>query len=279
MRVVEDELKKIKTEILDNGLPIWEDLSLFQRHPPDERLDNNYFSTAYDKALEALKKLDSRNYTIYALGEILEDKFTGLSPDDDGDIPLLEKKNTMPNVLFPIFEKFANVDEGDEKFVVEENNILLSKDGSPGVVSYVSKVFIDAMRGDVFGFENVAIAIHVYKIELKEEYEKYAPFIGAFMNSRLGQALVRRFISGSVSPTIRADDVDRMIIVIPKQDSLVEEAKSRLDELQRQAIAYSAYVSYSNELIIKVFGESPKIPKLPINWMPGGKRDPHGYDK
>jgi len=275
---LENELKRIKTKILSDKLPIWEDYSPFQEHMPDERLDNNYFSVAYDKALEALETLDSNKYSIHMIGEIMQDRFTGLSPQKDGDTPLIEKTNVMSNVILPIFEKFATVENGKEKFIIEKDDLLLSKDGSPGVASAISEGLLNILR-DEFGIEKVAIATHVYKIQLKEEYKKYAPFIGAFMNSKLGQALVRRFISGSVSPTIRRDDVDKIIIVIPKENNLVNETRLKLAELQRQAIAYSRYVQYSNELVAKMFDKTPEIPKLPINWMPGGKRDPHGYDK
>lgn len=280
--IIDEELRKIKTTVIDAKLPIWEDLSFFQEQEADGRLDNNYFSASYEKALELLNDLDGDKYDVKTLGSIRKDYFTGLEPtnvepDEEGAIPLIEGTNVMPNVILPSFEKFTKI-EDDGKHVIVEDDILLTKDGSPGVVSAVSAELVGALKEE-FGYERTAIATHVYKIELKEAYGKYSPLIGTFLNSKLGQALIRRYVSGSVSPTIRRDDVERILVVIPKDEVMVDDARKKLATLQRQAIDYSRYVESSNELVTKMFGRKVELPKLPVNWMPGGKRDPHGYDK
>jgi len=285
LTVVDEELRRIKTKILNHDLPVWEDYSLLQEPPLEERLDNHYYSVAYEKALLELKKLDSADYEPKCLEVMVAAYFTGLEPKEEGDIPLIEKANVMPNVVLPSFEKFGTIEDDNPRMqqrnmkrVVQADDLLLSKDGSPGVVSAVTEGLIEELR-DKLDYEQAAVATHVYRIVLNEEHRKYAPFIGAFMNSKLGQALVRRYVSGSVSPTIRRNDVGRILVVVPKDDTLADEMREKLAELQRQAVAYSMNVGLSNDLVSQMFGFMPDIPRLPINWMPGAKRDPHGYDK
>lgn len=71
----------------------------------------------------------------------------------------------------------------------------------------ISDGLIEALKEEL-GYEQVAVATHVYRIILKEDFKRYAPFIGTFMNSKLGQALIRRYVSGSVTPTIRSTDAE-----------------------------------------------------------------------
>lgn len=268
MGIVEKELKRIKTTLLYGNLPIWEDYSLLQSHPLDERLDNHYFSVAYEKALLELVKLDPDRYEVTTIGSIITDIFTGLAPQDEGVTPLIEGPNMMPNVILPSFEKFHSLDEGEEKNIIQVNDILLSKDGYPGVVCAISDGLIKALREEL-EYEEVAVATHVYRIILKERVKKYAPFIGAFMNSKLGQALVRRYVSGSVTPTIRAIDATKIIVAVPKDDKLADRIRNTVSRLQQQAIAiaYSKSVTFSNDVITKMFGRSVELPKLPESWL------------
>jgi len=285
---VEDELKKIRVKILDAKLPVWLDSSLMLTQGLDERLDNNYWSASYYSALKTLKALQDRDVVeVKRFSELHSIRITGAAPTEDGDVPLIEGTNIRPNVVYPLFEKFTSVsgDEGQpDNNVVTENDILVTKDGMPAAYCYISKILIDVLR-DEFNHEKVACSSHVYRIKLKEEYSEYAPYIVQVMNSRLGQALTRRFISGSVTPTIRSEDIDNVLVPLPKQeiDAILKKAKQQIEALQSHVMEIMKNVRPSNDLTKVIYDlaslSEPSIPNLPVNWSGGGRRDLHGYYK
>ena len=179
----------------------------------------------------------------------------------------------MPNYIVPIFEKSCDLVEATEKSKrvilgkIQEGDILVVKDGSPGTVAVVTKEFIELTP-------NIMASYHLHIIRLKKEYRKYAHYICAFLNSKVGQALLRRYISGSVSPTIRNDEISGMKVIVPKNDNLAKDTKKAITNLQNSIITVmNKFLEPSKKIETK----NNNLPKLPINWMPGGKRDKHGY--
>ena len=123
-------------------------------------------------------------------------------------------------------------------------------------------------------FKDLTISDNVHAIRLKEENKKFAPFICLYLNSKLGQALLRRNIAGSVTPILNQRDLAD--IPIPEDDEILYKSERLLITLQENFLQYSRFVSPSDRLL-EILGLTESLPKLPVNWMPGGKRDPHGY--
>lgn len=282
--IIKNELTKIKTNNLGDDFPVWEDYSLLQPQNNDERLDNNYFSNTYELALRYLQTLeDSSIVEVKTFDEIILSYTAGTEPEKNGDCPLIEKTNLLPNTILTSFEKFATFDT-NKKFHIKLNDILLSKDGSPGVACCVTQRLLDILQKKL-GYEGGVIGTHVYRIELKTEFQKYASFLTLFLNSKLGQAIVRRYISGSVSPTIGSQTIKRMLICIPIKNSkkLIDDSIQYLNLLQNEIFSTTKRVDYSNDLVKELAKdgnlEPPVISRLQINWNHGGKRDLHGYYK
>jgi hypothetical protein len=108
----------------------------------------------------------------------------------------------------PTFIKFSEEQGPDLK----PGDILLGKDGEPGTFAVITEELLD------FNPE-IAIGGHVYRIRLRDEYIKYAYFLALFLNSKLGQALVRKYIAGGTTPTIRSDDLKKIIVCLPKEEN------------------------------------------------------------
>lgn len=248
--------------LLDSTLPAWSTKGF------DTRMDNNFWSPSYFRAKEMIEAL-SGDYTIKKLGDITDFIDSGVAPSKDGEIPLLEGINIQPNFIFPVISKYTELVEDKKRLLLKKGDLLMVKDGSPSTVAIVT----DAILSE---FGEVVPSYHLYLIRLNNEYVKYAYFVAVFLNSRLGQSIVRRYISGSVSPTIRDGDVDNIEVIIPKKEA-IEEYSRRIEELQQNAILSRAFMSISEELDKSVGVNN--IPKLPINWLPGGKKDKQGYWK
>lgn len=218
MSHVKNELKKIHIKILNSDLPIWEDNSFSLTQPSEERLDNNYWSASYYSSLKQLEKLEERGIIqVMLFSELIDSVISGIEPNEDGDVPLIEGNNIRPNLIYPMFEKFTSVQDDESHFLLNENDIILTKDGMPGAFSYVSAILLKTLKQEN-QYKKISFSSHVYRIKLKKNFKDFAPYVTEIMNSRIGQALTRRFISGSVTPTLRKDDVKSILIPIPKKN-------------------------------------------------------------
>lgn len=277
------ELQMIKTKTLEKSLPIWVDHSLEdnKKIPLEHRFDNNYFACSYFESLNYLKQLmDNKIVEVKYFEDLIFEKFTGIGPNDDGDVPLIDGKKIRPNTVNPVYQKFATIDDSKKKFLINMGEILVTKDGMPGAFAIITESYLNTFK-EVYNFDKVALSTHVYKVILKKDYEQYSSFIVAFMNSRVGQGLVRHFISGSVIPTIGSDDIDKLLIPIPlgKSKKILPSVEEQINKLQHGTNELAKTVSFSNKIINSLFDKTNVSPDLALtcNWMPGGKRDPHGY--
>jgi len=257
-------------KVYDMKLPIW------SIKEDDYRLDNNFFSPSSIKALEMINDMKEKGLIeLEKLKNLIEMQImTGTTPEEEATaIPIIEGINIEPNYVNPVFVKFTSeIEEERSCLKLKESDLLIVKDGSPAAITVVSKPILEK-------FEILLPSHHVYLIRLKEEYKKYAYYIAAFLNSKVGQAILRRYISGSVSPSIRSDELGEVDIVVPKKKEEYERIKEEIESLQKNIISVmDEFLTASNEIEKKI---NPRdvLPKLPINWMPAGKGDKHNYYK
>ena len=111
----------------------------------------------------------------------------------------------------------------------EEGDILIIKDDSPGTVAGVLRPLLR------FFDEYETVGEHDYIIRLKTGHKELASFIAAFLNSEIGQALVRRYITGAIGPSISERHIESLPIVLPP-DEIFKEAKEKLEDLQKTVI-------------------------------------------
>jgi hypothetical protein len=169
----------------------------------------------------------------------------------------------------PVFSKFAAHAAPD----LCPDDLLLSKDGEPGSFAVVTEELL-AYRADLVP------GSHIYRIRLAEAYREHACFIALLLNSRLGQALVRRFIAGGTTPTLRSQDVARIPLCLPTAALAHEScrARQRIRQLQARVIETMSSLDASASLLQALGAQEPGA-RLPINWAGGGRSDPHGYDQ
>ena len=258
--VIKLRTPKGSIEVIDTALPVWITDWL------EDRLDNNYYSPAY---FDVMRLFDENEIETVQLNEWVDRIMPGVQPSEGGDTPVLEGRNLFPNVIMPNVEKYA-VMEGREEKILREFDILVIKDGSPGTISCVLKPLLEFFEGEVTAGE------HIFIVRLREEHVEKGPFITAFLNSRLGQALIRRYITGAISPSINEGAIRELLIPSPT-DELVRKACEELTKLQEWAIELTHSVEVSKRIIKELGLEDRVCASLPINWMPGGKRDAHGY--
>lgn len=251
-------------KIYDKRLPIW---SVEPSEITTDRIDNNYFSPASIKAVGKINQM-RKFYEVKELGKIIDEITSGSGPVSEGDIPLIEASNVYPNYIAPYFEKFGVM---DEDLLLKENDILIVKDGSPSTVAPITKPLIER-------FPKMMPTYHVYRVRLKEKYLRFATAISSYLNSKVGQAILRRYISGGVSTTIRDNELRKILVVIPK-DHEVTEVNKELQKLQKSVLSSLDFLKPS-KITMKEFKLSENdLPALPISYMPGAKRDKQGYFK
>ena len=247
-----------RTNTLEPSLPIW----ISEDGGPDERLDNNYWHPAYKIVENWLNQLD---LPIKTIGELKRRIFVGETPSEDGEIPVIEGRNMKPNCIFPEFQKYTD----NFEIALEDYDLLIVRHGTSGLTAIV----LPCIRHD---FEKLAVSDQIHVVRVKERYKEFTPYICIFLNSAIGQALLRRYIGGSISPTLNRRDLVKIPIPLPTNEELVKLCEEKLTELQESFLQTSKFVEPSWKLIKKL-GLDLDLPKLPINWMPGGKRDPQRY--
>jgi len=251
--------RTLDVHIQNRRLPIWtsQDLSAA------DRMDNNFFAAAYAEACDRLQQLPG--VQLMTLDQLAATIKTGSTGEGD-EIPVIEGLNILPNCIRPRFVKFA---DRQGALLAKKTDLLILKDGSPAVVAAVTQPFLEAC-GDV------AAGTHVYVVSLRDEYGAWAAYISCWLNSTYGQAILRRYIAGSVSPTLRRDDLKEVLVPIPKDETLAGECQQWVEDLQQQLLESSKFM-YPSEQVMKLLGSEPPLPYLPLNWTGGGKHDPHGY--
>lgn len=251
-----------RVEILNRNLPIWVSTDL--NDEPSSRIDNNYFHASFNGVINNINNISSFELRkLMDLGEV----FTGETGEGE-DIPVIEGLNVAPNTIFPIFEKFVG---RENAILINFRDILVVKDGSPGIVAPVTQSFLDQ-------YSEVGVGTHVYVVRLYEEYKPLSAYISCFLNSTYGQALLRRYIAGSVSPTLRKEDLEEIIIPLPRDESIIQECEQWLEDLQRQVLEGTDFIKPSEETI-RILGQVPQLPRLSTNWYSGVGRDPHGFHR
>jgi len=257
-----------RVEILNRTLPIWVSTDLSDT--PNSRIDNNYFSASYPASIEKIRLLPRHNFSVRSLSEMVNEILSGVRGYEEGDIPVLEGIYVMPNCIFPVFEKFTG-DLANGKYFLRVRDLLLTKHGSCGAVGFISSTFLENVPRATAGTE-------VFIVRLKKEFLRYSAYISCFLNSTYGQALLRRYIAGSVSPTLRKEDLEEVIIPIPKDETIIQKCEQWLEDLQRQVTEGTDFIKPS-EVMITTLGRVPRLPRLSTNWYSGVGRDPHGFHR
>ena len=121
---------KVEPRVLDSGLPIW--LSEGDAY----RLDNNFFHpAAYQARRKLIELADSGLGEVKLLHELFaEAPSTGVSPSEEGLLPIYEGGNIRPNSIFPVVSKYAET----AKYELGEGDLLIGKDGEPGIAAVMT---------------------------------------------------------------------------------------------------------------------------------------------
>lgn len=120
---------------------------------------------------------------------------TGVSPTAGGSVGLIEGRNLQANCVIPLFTKLGAVPTD-----LMPGDLLVGKDGGPGTVALITKPLLDYC-------DALTLGGHVYRIRLKEEFRCLAPFFSAFLNTRIGQAVLRkRIVFSSTCHTTQVGD-------------------------------------------------------------------------
>lgn len=274
---------QVVVRVFDHKLPVWEtDGGIHAK----SRLDNNYFAPAYYSVSAQLQGLiQSGGFTLMKLDDMLPVEqqgglTSGKSPSkqksDEVVVPIVEGSNLRPNYIRPLFPKYAHPNP-KKRVDLAVGDLLLGKDGEPGVFSVVTSDLMQYCQ-DILGTSALAASTHVYRIRFSDDYAGLAYYICMFLNSKVGQAIVRRYVAGGTTPTLRSTDVLEFVVPVPQtpRAKLAKDARVKIEELQRDIISSALAVSASGDLLQALTLKDPEE-RLPINFVGGGRSDPHGY--
>lgn len=195
------------------------------------RLDCFYYKKEFK---DLIKKVEKSRYPIHNLGDFITDIRYGASVKNiyvEEGIPLLRILNLKPNrldlstVIQLPQEKKKEIGKG----FVEENDLLISRSGTIGVVAVVPR----EAEGFAFGS---------FMIKFQVDQKKVDPhFISLVMNSNLIQGQIQRERIGALQGNITIPSIKSIRIPLPPlsvQQEIVKEffeSQKKTEELRKKA--------------------------------------------
>ncbi|AEF93189.1 restriction modification system DNA specificity domain protein [Desulfotomaculum nigrificans CO-1-SRB] len=192
----------------------------------DDRIDSDFYDLKYQVLIEIEKK-----YNCYLMEDIIIDKYTGKTPgkeyDDIKGIPLIVVKNVEENIL--------NLDNNDRRIKdnnsfkkTEENDLLITRVGSVGVVSIVEE-----------NEKGLFLSDNVICLKLKEGlFNRYIAF---YLNSIYGKLMVERWTKGAVQGVINYESINKF--KIPIMDNNI------MKEIDLKILKWKQLLAISKQLI------------------------------
>lgn len=189
------------------------------------RLDCYYYQPKFKEGKKSLKKANCKveplkNYiTKIHYGASLKNNYV-----DDG-IPLLRIQNLKPNKI--ILDDIVKISEARRKELgnafVSENDLLISRSGSVGIVSVVPK------EADGFAFGSFMI-----KFCLNDKIDKN--FVSVWLNNKISQLFIKREKIGAIQGNITIETIENLQIPTPQleiQKKLAGEIKERIAQANK----------------------------------------------
>jgi type I restriction enzyme M protein len=188
----------------------------------------------HPKYLRLLNTIENSPYGVGAIGEISKNIVSGQRPKGGvkhigegvpsigGEHITSEGDFNFENIKY-IPEQFH---ERQKKSWIKPFDILIVKDGATtGKVAIVPKDF---------PFKECNINEHVFKIEVKDDYNPY--YVFSYLFSSLGQEQINRWISGAAQKGITKKGIESVKIIVPPpeiQDKIADEVKKRTEESKK----------------------------------------------
>lgn len=192
----------------------------------DDRIDSDFYDLKYQVLIEIEKK-----FNCYLMEDIIVDKYTGKTPgkeyDDIKGIPLIVVKNVEENIL--------NLDNIDRRIKdnnsfkkTEENDLLITRVGSVGVVSIVEE-----------NEKGLFLSDNVICLKLKEGlFNRYIAF---YLNSIYGKLMVERWTKGAVQGVINYESINKF--KVPIMDNNI------MKEIDLKILKWKQLLAISKQLI------------------------------
>jgi len=227
---------------------------------PEARIDNNWHSPAAALAEAIMERMHAAGeYQLLHLIDLAETGgiATGGSPSPDGEIGLIEGRNLRANYVIPLFTKF-----GAKPMDLIAGGLLIGKDGEPGTAALITEPLLEFCGALTLGG-------HVYRVRLKAHFRPLAPFLSTFLNSRAGQAVVRKRIAGGTTPTIRSSDLNTVPVIVPIDRQCPPDIEQSVAETQNRIIEAMQNLGPSTALAQRTGLQRIDV-RLPTNWAGGG---------
>lgn len=189
------------------------------------RIDPGYHQVYFHKLIEAIK---GSKYKSQKLGDELNEINYGASFNNDyveNGVPLLRIKDLRRNEI--IIDKVVFLPESSRKQLgnnfVKTNDFLISRSGTIGVVSIVSK--------EIDGF---AFGSFMIKFNLKNDTTINKEYLSYYLNCKLLIELIERDKIGAIQGNITIPIIKSFLIPIPPLDKQ-QEIADHITQIRQQA--------------------------------------------
>lgn len=215
-------------------------------HISSKELKNNRFDPYYYQL--KFKSIDEslRNSNIKKLGEFITNIRYGASVKNtyvEKGIPFLRILNIKPNKidLNNVVELPVNLEKDIGNAVVHENDLLISRSGTVGIVAVVPK------EAEGFAFGSFMI-----KFSLSGINENY---VSLWLNTQISKLLIEREKIGAIQKNITIPTIKNLKIPIPTpelQEKIADEVKSRMNKAEKLLEEANGIIITANKEVEKI---------------------------
>lgn len=207
----------------------------FQKEKLEGRLDPSYYQPHF---IEAYKQVTTLKCKSYPFGSIMSDMSGGATPKVEGDyytdegdgVPFLRVQNISPEGLVLDDVKYIKQivhNTSLKRSQLRKDDLVFTITGRIGSVAIIPEGFAGNINQ------------HSVRIHLKDSIDGkkiYPLYVVCFLNSRLGQLITNRGITGGTRPALDYQYIKSIPIPIPSpevQEKIINAEKARLADIKR----------------------------------------------
>lgn len=206
------------------------------------RIDPYYYKPSFS---DMYNVLNVSKYPVFDFKELLHDVKNGVEIRTycEGGYRYLRVTDLSETGVVDKDPRYVSVEEIPDRIKLSTNDFLISRSGSLGLVSIVTKDMLDYI-----------LSSHIFKITI--DTNKLNPFyLQAFFRSKIGQFQFFHKNNGGIVPEINQEALKSIKVAVPPldiQNKIADEVKRRMAQAEKMRIEAAQIIETAKQEVEKI---------------------------